>query len=380
MNGVSLPARRRPLTTTSPVEARRTAASSIERFAGSTGYRTALRGAAGPLRPGSRPTIAAWSVAAAPTGSSTASSGHGHVVPSSRAKIGREGSGVLARRLPVCYGRRTVTISRSGQPAAWDLAAIVDADRYPLDDLESPAGRALVERCRAELVEAGACELPGFLRPEAVRRAVAEALELKPLAHRSVVIHTIDLGPADAASDQEDPLRRGYRTAKATLAYDRVPEGSVLRAIYESDLVSRFIGSALEIDPIYRMADELGAMNVMYHDPGDELAWHFDNADFAVTLMLQPADRGGVFEFVRMLRTPADPNPIGVRRLLTGHADGARTLQGAAGTLALFRGRLSPHRVTVAEGARPRINAVLSYAPVADARLTSSARALFYGR
>jgi hypothetical protein len=36
--------------------------------------------------------------------------------------------------------------------------------------------------------------------------------------------------------------------------------------------------------------------------------------------------------------------------------------------------------VTVAEGARPRINAVLSYAPVADARLSSSARALFYGR
>jgi hypothetical protein len=128
------------------------------------------------------------------------------------------------------------------------------------------------------------------------------------------------------------------------------------------------------------MADELGAMNIMYHDPGDELAWHFDNADCAVTLMLQPALGGGVFEFVPMLRTPTDPNPMGVRRLLRGQRDGARTLQGEAGTLALFRGRLSPHRVTVAEGARPRINAVLSYAPVADARLSSSARALFYGR
>ena len=71
---------------------------------------------------------------------------------------------------------------------------------------------------------------------------------------------------------------------------------------------------------------------------------------------------------------------IGVRRLLSGQSHGTRTLQGEPGTLALFRGRLSPHRVTVAEGARPRINAVLSYAPVADARLSSSARALFYGR
>ncbi len=268
----------------------------------------------------------------------------------------------------------------SSETAAGDIVGIVDVGRYPLDDLASPAGRALVDRCRAELVEVGACELPGFLRPEAVRRAVAEALELKPLAHRSVVIHTIDLKPAEAASDDEDPLVAGYRTAKASLAYELVPTGSILRLIYESDLVSRFIGSALEVDPIYRMADELGAMNIMYHDPGDELAWHFDNADFAVTLMLQPADGGGEFEFVQMLRTPTDPNPIGVRRLLRGQSHGTRTLQGKAGTLALFRGRLSPHRVTVAEGARPRINAVLSYAPVADARLSTSARALFYGR
>jgi hypothetical protein len=81
-----------------------------------------------------------------------------------------------------------------------------------------------------------------------------------------------------------------------------------------------------------------------------------------------------------MLRTPSDPNPTGVRRLLSGQSQATRTLRGEPGTLALFRGHLSPHRVTVAEGTRPRINAVLSYAPVADARLTSSARALFYGR
>ena len=35
-------------------------------------------------------------------------------------------------------------------------------------------------------------------------------------------------------------------------------------------------------------------------------------------------------------------------------------MSGAAGTLALFRGHLSPHQVTAVTGARPRINAVLS--------------------
>jgi hypothetical protein len=118
----------------------------------------------------------------------------------------------------------------------------------------------------------------------------------------------------------------------------------------------------------------------MFHDPPDELAWHFDNADFAVTVMLQPALAGGVFEFVPMLRTPEDANPEGVRRLLDGDRAGVRTLQGRAGTLALFRGHLSPHRVTPAEGARARINAVLSYSTAPNAMLSPSARALFYGR
>jgi len=308
----------------------------------------------------------------------------------SRQVVVPERAGIKAREQPLllCSGApahcvrvaTSVSLSTSSQTVACDLVAIVDVERYPLDHLESPAGRALVDRCRAELAQVGACELRGFLRPEAVSRAVKEALELKPLAHRSVVTHTIDLRPAEAASDDEDPLIAGYRTAKASLAYDQVPTGSVLRVVYESDLVTRFIGSALEVDPIYRMADELGAMNIMYHDPGDELTWHFDNAEFAVTLMLQPADGGGIFEFVPMLRTPTDPNPVGVRRLLRGQIEGVRTLQGEAGTLALFRGRLSPHRVTVAEGTRPRVNAVLSYAPVADARMSTSARALFYGR
>jgi hypothetical protein len=99
-----------------------------------------------------------------------------------------------------------------------------------------------------------------------------------------------------------------------------------------------------------------------------------------VTLALQPAAAGGVFEFVPMLRTPDDPNPGAVRRLLTGERAGIRTLRGAAGTLALFRGHLSPHRVTPVEGSTCRINVVLAYATVPDARLSEHARQLFYNR
>ncbi len=50
----------------------------------------------------------------------------------------------------------------------------VDLERYPIDDLDGPAGRALVARCRAELAAVGACDLPGFLERRAIEQIVAE--------------------------------------------------------------------------------------------------------------------------------------------------------------------------------------------------------------
>ena len=97
----------------------------------------------------------------------------------------------------------------------------------------------------------------------------------------------------------------------------------------------------------------------MFYGEGDELGWHVDNADFVVTLMLQPSTSGGAFEYVPMLRSADDPNPDGVRALLSGDRAGVRALSPAPGTPALFRGRLSPHRVTPISGSIPRINAVL---------------------
>ncbi len=134
------------------------------------------------------------------------------------------------------------------------------------------------------------------------------------------------------------------------------------------------------LEQVYRHGDELGALNVMLYEPGDELGWHFDGADFVVTLMLQPPLAGGAFEYVPMLRSPDDENYHGVSALLHGDRDRVRGMSGREGTLALFRGHSSPHRVTPVEGTRARINAVLAYATVPDAQLSPANRELFYGR
>lgn len=131
---------------------------------------------------------------------------------------------------------------------------------------------------------------------------------------------------------------------------------------------------------IKERTDGLGALNVMFYEQGDDLGWHFDNADVAVTLMLQAPESGGVFEYVPALRTASDQNPSGVAALLGGDRAGVRTLDPEPGTLSLFRGHLSPHRVTPVQGDVSRINAVVSYADRPDTRLSQSARRIFFGR
>jgi hypothetical protein len=46
----------------------------------------------------------------------------------------------------------------------------------------------------------------------------------------------------------------------------------------------------------------LSSINVHYADEGQELGWHFDNSEFAITLLLQAPQSGGQFEYVRDLR------------------------------------------------------------------------------
>ena len=260
------------------------------------------------------------------------------------------------------------------------LAHAIDLERYPIDDLDGLAARTLVGRCREQLGRFGACELEGFLRADVVTDAVRGVQGLRSLAFRTETTHNLEFTGREADLDADDPLRIQVRSAKALLAYDQIPGDSPLRAVYESDVLTRFVGAALEVEPIYRQADEVGALNVMFYGEGDELGWHVDNADFVVTLMLQPSLSGGAFEYVPMLRSADDPNPDGVRALLTGDRAGVRELSPAPGTLALFRGRLSPHRVTPVSGPIPRINAVLSYASKPDAMLSAAARQIFFGR
>jgi hypothetical protein len=260
-------------------------------------------------------------------------------------------------------------------------AHFVDLERHPILDLEAPAARALVDRCRAQLAASGAAELPGFVTPAATERMVKECDALVGAGHFAETRATVYLDLPEQGLPEGHPRGRlGGRSAVEAIAYDLVPASHALRQLYEWDGLLHFIGAALGRRPLYRYADPFGALNVAVMKAGDELQWHFDQTDFVVSIALRDADTGGDFEYTPLIRSHEDERYDAVQRVLDGDRSQVRTIPMTPGTLLLFEGRNSMHRVTPIGGDVPRLVALLAYDTRPDTKSTELLRRVRYGR
>ncbi|MDP6344695.1 MAG: 2OG-Fe(II) oxygenase [Alphaproteobacteria bacterium] len=257
---------------------------------------------------------------------------------------------------------------------------LLDLDRYPLHDLTSAPGRKLVARCREELAAAGMFNLTGFVRPSALEQALTEVTPLlasDAFTHRRRHNIYFDDDIADLPPDH-GALRR-FDTTNHTVCADQMADGLVCR-IYEWPPLVDFLAAAMGKPKLYPMADPLARANVLAYRAGEALNWHFDRSEFTTTLLLQAPEGGGGFQYRRDLRSAAEPNYDGVARLLAGADDQLRTLPLAPGTLNVFKGRDTAHRVTPVEGRGERIIAVFSYYETPNVSFSEAERLGFYGR
>jgi len=245
------------------------------------------------------------------------------------------------------------------------LERLVDLDRYPVGDLDGPVARAVIDGARAQLAGTGAVELPGFLTPEGVAGLVADAEDLARRAHRSEGVGTAYLEYPDFSLPEDHPRLTWGHYAVGAVAYDLMPDTSLLRRIYEWPPLLALVREILDRGPLYRYADPFGALNLAVMGDGDELQWHFDQTDFVVSLAVQSAERGGDFEVVPRIRS-ADYEAYGaVAAVLGGDRSGVVTLPMTPGTLLVFEGRHSLHRVSPVGGPRLRHMGLLAFDTVA---------------
>jgi hypothetical protein len=243
------------------------------------------------------------------------------------------------------------------------LTDFVDTDRYPLMDLDSPNGVELLRLARGQLALTGYAELAGFVNDSGVAALVSDAESMKERAHRSSGIGTAYLEVPDRDLDEGHPRQWLGRYSVGAVAYDLVPRESPLRRLYEWGMLTNLISAVLGRGQLYGYADPFGALNLAVMGDGDELQWHFDQTDFVVSLAIQTADAGGDFEVAPLVRSRDDEHYDGVAAVLRGEGPEVltTTIPMTPGTLLIFEGRNSLHRVSPISGPTLRHVGLLAY-------------------
>jgi hypothetical protein len=260
------------------------------------------------------------------------------------------------------------------------MRTIINLDKYPLDRQGSREWNSLVEASIEKLNSGGMFNLEDFLMLGIVEKAVSEIqpiMDTKSHTHKR--LHNIYFKPEIADLAPDHPALRKVETISHTVCADQMPR-SIILSIYEYEPLRQFLAATTGKPALHVMQDPLARANVMSYRNGEALNWHFDRAEFTTTLLLQAPEVGGNFEYRTNLRSDNDPNYDGVAKLLEGRDPELQSMTLKAGTLNVFRGKNTAHRVTTVEGQRERIVAVFSYYEKAGVIFSDEERIGFYGR
>ena len=179
------------------------------------------------------------------------------------------------------------------------------------------------------------------------------------------------------------------RTRVASTACDELDESRAIRALYACDELLGLV-KAITGKNAHRLADPLGAASINVFRSGWSHAWHYDESEFTVTLSLVQAAEGGAFEFTEPLRRSVDDLAYDTTAaVINEHSaygvepagaacPAVRAAPFAPGTLQIFAGRASLHRVSKVEG--ERLVAVYCFSDVEGFVNSPEVQRMFWGR
>ncbi len=246
---------------------------------------------------------------------------------------------------------------------------LVDLDRYPIADIACPEAVAIVREGRRNLAADGVFTMPCFLHAEGIAAVEKETDRLCRDGFRRL----------DRRNAFPPGMGRETRVSLVCAGLDQMPRESPPHRLFLWDALTRFVSEVLERRPYYRNADAIASCMVSEYASGDELGWHFDSNDGAVTIMLRRAGSGGAFEYIPDIRHRTDL-PSLIDDLLAGCSSLVRTLDVLPGTLTIFNGHRALHRVAPVRRAPSRRMLTLSYEAQPGQRFSDEIHMRYFGR
>lgn len=258
------------------------------------------------------------------------------------------------------------------------LKDVIDSEKYPVWSDESDSD--FFKEARENFKKNGLISLPGFIRESALAAMIEESDRLAPSAFYNSVTGNAFLEKENESFPEGHAHRMVETTTLGAVANDQIGPDTILSRIYRSEDFKKFVEKILDRGPLFEYACRLGALNLSVMKSGHYLRWHFDQSDFVVSLNVQEAEKGGIYEYVSNLRTEQDNCYDAVKKVLEGDDSEVKVLSTPPGSLILFEGRYTMHRVTEIEGSRNRYTALFGYGLKPGIDSTDYLKMIRYGR
>ena len=256
-----------------------------------------------------------------------------------------------------------------------NLDDIINIEKHPINNDK------YIKDCNKQIQKNSILILNNFLNYNCLKELINEALKLEEKAFYCSQKHTILLNKSNKSEDPNDPTNIEVISDKGCIPHDLINDNSKLNLLYKSSSFINFLKGVLKLNNLYPYKDTLSSINYNYYQQSQQLGWHFDNASFAITLMIQSSDSGGEFEYVSKGRD-FHKNFIDkkyIKNILEKKIIPEK-IDVDAGTLVLFYGRNYLHRVTPVQSNKPRILVTLNYNEEKGVMLSENARLTFFGR
>lgn len=243
------------------------------------------------------------------------------------------------------------------------LAELVDLNRYPIDQPDSDGYRDAVAAAQADLGSVGCAVIKDLVLPDALERLGQEIWDRKSTTHFSTQVINpyfhFNHNP-DYADDHA--MNTFLERSSGFIPGDSWQDETAMRQMFEHPDLARFLADCLEIPELHPYADPLAGLTANILDPGQQFTWHFDTNEFAVTVLVEEADEGGLFEYVHNIRSDGDEGFDHIKEILDGGRREVHVLDLRPGDMQIFRGRYSLHAVSrVADDSKPRHAAIFAY-------------------
>ena len=136
------------------------------------------------------------------------------------------------------------------------LKTIVDLEKYPIYDLNSPIIKNLIKKCKKELDQFSCSTIPNFILPkslEIMNLELKKQLDEVYMSKESVNAYLYAKDDPTLAKDH--PKRIFMSRYNGYLNSDCFKEDSEMKYLYETDELLKFISACLGVSPIFRWAD-----------------------------------------------------------------------------------------------------------------------------